>query len=122
MKELIKKIGDLVIDNFFDFGSNEYVLDDNEARMTFLCDYNHHTIYGSVLVRGGKLIYIEVLLEDGGEYENVEKAVNEYVEAKFDANEWYSLCVEDYRDNTMDEWQRNGFRDEADYWHYRLGA
>lgn len=28
----------------------------------------------------------------------------------------------DWADDDMDEWQANGFRDEADYWRYRLGS
>lgn len=125
MKKAIENIGEKFLKEFFDF-TNEYTLEYdeeygcNEAGMDFVSDYNHHTINGSVCVRNGRLIFIEVTLED--EYENIENAVNDYVEAHFDSGEWYSLCVEDYRNNTMDEWQRNGFRDEADFWHYKLSA
>ena len=126
MNKVIENIGEKVLKEFFDFKNNEYTLEYdeeygcNEARMDFVCDYNHHTINGSVCVRNGYLVTICVTLED--EYENLEKSVNEYIEGIFNSREWYALCVEDYRDSTMDEWQRNGFRDEADFWHYKLSA
>lgn len=34
--------------------------------------------------------------------------------------DWDTL-EEEYRDAVMDVWQQHGFRDEADYWHYRMG-
>ena len=76
---------------------------------------------GSVKVVNGRLGYIEVFDYDE-QYPNIEKAVQEYVNANFNADEWYSELI-DYNESLCeDEWQSHGFRDEADYWRYRMGA
>lgn len=33
----------------------------------------------------------------------------------------WEVLKEDYESYPQDEWQAHGFKDEADYWHYRLG-
>lgn len=126
MKELVKKIGDAILDELYDFDNNEYEYDGGcyehdciegpSASMSFCFKFHDH--YVTVSVRSND--YIEILFEDDN-YENLEKAVNEYVEKEFDDNDWLSQVEDDVRDNSLDEWLQHGFRDAADYYHYRYG-
>ena len=127
MKKVIENIGKKVIEQLYDFDKNEYdycggcyepgCVESPSASMSVIFEYGNHSI--TVNVSSGS--YAEVLFEDD-EYENLEKAVNKYVEDHFDDKDWLACVEEDVRDNSMDEWQRNGFANEADYWHYRQSA
>ena len=127
MRQVIENIGKKVIEQLYDFNNNEYEYDGGcyepgcvegpSASMHFAFKYNNHFV--TVSVSSGN--YIEVLFEDD-EYENLENAVNDYVEKEFDDNDWLASVQEDVRDNSLDEWQSHGFRDAADYYHYRYGA
>ena len=33
----------------------------------------------------------------------------------------WDVCEEEYREATMDEWESHGFRDEADFWRWKMG-
>lgn len=133
MKRIIEIIGKKVLDELYKFDNNDYniektdpnfpeVYDTTEASMDFNGDLNKRYFFnGSVKVVNGRLGYIEVFDYDE-QYPNIEKAVQEYVNANFNADEWYSELI-DYNESLCeDEWQSHGFRDEADYWRYRMGA
>lgn len=127
MKQAIENIGKEVIKQLYDFGNNEYnyeegcyepnCIEGTSASMNFCFKFNSH--YVTVSARYN--CYIEVLFEDD-DYENLEKAVNDYVEKEFDYNDWLSCLEDDVRDNSLDEWQAHGFSDASDYYHYRYGA
>ena len=131
MKKVIENIGKKVLDFIYDFENNEYdydggcyepwngISEKESVSMNIHFDYKGHEVTGSVYAGAKK--YVEVLFESEN-YENIEAAVNEYVEKELDLDDWYSCAIDDMRENSMDEYQRNGFANEADYWHYRLGA
>lgn len=133
MKELIKKIGDLVIENFFDFDKNEYeyegecsepwngIYEPASASMSIVVNYNCYDIDCSIKEFSGKRKYVEAVFSDKNR-PNIEMALEKYLKENIAEGEFFTEVEDDYRDRTMDEWQRNGFRNEADYWHYRLGA
>ena len=127
MKKVIEDIGKKVIEQLYDFDNNEYeyyggcnepdCVEGPSASMHFVFKYNEHFVTVSVSYRD----YVEVLFEDD-EYENLEQAVNDYVEKEFDESHWLACVQEDVRDNSLDEWQSHGFRDAADYYHWRYSA
>ena len=133
MKNIIEIIGEKILNELFDFDNNSYnvektdpnhpeVYDTTEVSMSFNGDMNKRYFYdGSVKVVNGKLSYIEVF-DDDKKYPNIENAVQEYINEKFDADEWYTEVLADNSRYCEDEWQSHGFRDEADYLHYRMGA
>ena len=49
--------------------------------------------------------------------ENLEKFLAQELS---DCVDW-DVCEEEYRYATMDEWEEHGFRDEADFWHWKEG-
>lgn len=53
--------------------------------------------------------------DKGVELSNLEKYLEDNIEVDWDAVE------EQWQENDMDEWQEHGFRDEADFWHWKEG-
>ena len=124
MRKTIENIGKKVLDYIYDF-DHEYdyengcsepengVYEAPDASMSIHIDFMGHEITGSVSRK-----YVEVLFESDN-YDNIEEAVNEYVENNLDREDWFVSVKEDIRDKTMDEFQRNGFADEQDYNRWR---
>ena len=46
----------------------------------------------------------------------------EYLNANISMSDLLSNLLEQIRDATDDEWERHGFRDAQDYYHWRYGA
>ena len=73
--------------------------------------------------------YIECFVNGGeGIYKNqfknldcIEKAVQEYVENNLDCECLLDAMEDDLREFYEDEWEQHGFRDAADYYHWRYG-
>lgn len=131
MKKVIENIGKKVLDFIYDFENNEYdyeggcyepwngISEKASVYMNIHFDYKGHEVTGSVYV--GRDRYVEVLFESDN-YENIETAVNEYVKKELNLDDWYSCAMDDMADSSMDEYQRNGFANEADYIRYRYSA
>lgn len=51
---------------------------------------------------------------------NSENLQNFLAEELSDCVDW-DVCEEEYRYATMDEWEEHGFRDEADFWKWKMG-
>ena len=57
----------------------------------------------------------------GKYYDSLEQAVVEYLNANLSMSDLLSSLLEQLRDSTEDEWESHGFRDAADYYHWRYG-
>lgn len=119
--EIVQNIADLAIDSLFGFDDYDIDGDDCSIRTFFDfqscnvdCTYRHY----------GRKHDIEILLNpdnDRHSLELLEDAVNKKVEEKLDCDELLDVILDKARDDSMDEWQSHGFRDEADYYHWRYG-
>lgn len=123
--DTIKKIGDLAIDSLFafddyDIDGDEYGLYDVSVRTSFdldngcnvECDYSYH----------GGSHNVEIRLNPSNDSHylvRLEEAVNEYVGMHLDMDDLKERICDQAKEDCEDEWQRNGFRDAADYYHWR---
>lgn len=128
MKNIIKAIGDKVIEELYNFGGNEYRVEfDDETRKTevymrFNGDYHKQFFFnGSIKVVNGCLDFVEVFDYDDVRT-NIANAVGEYVEKEIEAKDWFAEARRANDEFYMDDYQRNGFAGEADFWQYKLGA
>ncbi len=127
-EQIINAIGEKVIDSLFDVENNDYELtydelDGTEMSVNISFGYKGCTVDCSVLYKGGWTI--ECLLtakNENHKLELLEMAVNGYVENNMDKKELLGNMKDYSEECSMDEFQRNGFSDEADYWRYRMGA
>ena len=68
----------------------------------------------------GGLWDIEVTVEHGDDNNRHETPnLEEFLESRIDID--WDAVKEYWRDNNLDEWQAHGFRDEADFWHWKEG-
>lgn len=135
-KKLIKSIGDAIInefdalDNEFNYEYDEDGLNNASYIVSFgyeygdtVCDIDAGVYWGS-----NREADVEVMLyaNDGKfgkqkKLDRLEEAVQDYVNANLDTDAMLEAMEEQLRDASMDEWERHGFRDAADYYHYRYG-
>ncbi len=89
---------------------------------------NPKSVVADVHFEDGSFIEIELFRNNNTEVyyyhkENEDRQcpnITQYIEDNLYS--WEEL-MDAYDDaETLDEWQANGFRDEADYWQYRLGS
>lgn len=130
MKNVIEKIGDWCIEQIFDFDRNECEYEsgcvepengvyEKPSVSVYAKEYfNGHFVNMSANTSDNS---VEILFEDD-EYENLEKAVNDYVAEKLDFDDLFYCARDDYEEHNMSIFERNGFRNEADYNHYRYSA
>ena len=116
----------------------------NEERWPWMAELNKNTekeffrtmeendypksVVADVHFEDGSFIEIELFRNNNTEVyyyhkENEDRQcpnITQYIEDNLYS--WEEL-MDAYDDaETLDEWQANGFRDEADYWQYRLGS
>lgn len=137
--ELIKAIGDKLIDGIFEIDPDNYEYDPDPEFGGFdasthkcipievgngCCDVDFSVTWP---YRGGSSI--EVIL-NGGEgkkektWKNLDRlndAVESYVQEHLDTDDLLSAIKDDIREANEDEWESHGFRDAADYYHWRYG-
>lgn len=135
-EEIVKEIGDHIIDSlneekdyFIEY--DEGYLDNAHVSISFYYQYGNAgcDVEASVFWSSHSKYTIECLLYGGeGKKEKVykslsciEEAVNTYVSDNLDVDCLLDCIEEDYRDFCSDEWNDHGFRDEADYLHWRYG-
>ena len=126
MKKVIESIGNVLVEKFYDFGNLEYdggcveeynnIYEPETITISFGHSTKNHDIDCSLKMSGGKVEYFEVLVD----CENCEKALEDYVRENISFEDLWREALDDMRENAMDEWQRNGFSDAADYWSYRV--
>ena len=125
VKKEIEAIGKKVIEGFEGF--DEYEADPDECytdySLSHSFNYKGVDVECSIRWRDTSLQYIEILLypAEGHSMERLEQAVNDYVEENLDEQSLVSNIMDKEREDNMDEWQWHGFRDAADYYHYRYG-
>ncbi len=126
VRKMVDAISEKVLSGFYDLENHEYSLDHdcetgvNEASMSFSFPFGRKSVDCNLKLRNGCLLYVDVLFDDSS-HSNIELAVNEHVASSLNPRELYAMMVEDYRDRTMDEYQRNGFRSASDFWHWKEG-
>ena len=136
-KELVKSIGDKLIDKLFEL-EHEYDYEADEhgfewASYSVFINYEYGNsqcdVECIVFWKSRSNATIECLVYGcEGIHENrfknlecIEKAVQEYVENTLDTDDLLDAMEEDLREANMDEWECHGFRDAADYYSWRYG-
>ena len=140
-EELIKELGDLIIDKFetiddYDIEYDEQGFDNASISYQFSFEYGNAScdveVYVSWASRSGG--EIEIVL-DGTEsktknpdgkprfkkLDRINDAVFKYVDEKADLDSLLDGIEEDYQNACSDEWNDHGFASEADYLHWRYG-
>lgn len=97
-----------------DFDHNDTIgatvnTDDGYVDLHYYYDKKAHTWMCEALVEHDK--------DNGMACTNLEQYLSEELE---DCVDW-NVAEEEYRDYAMDEWQAHGFRDAADFWHWKEG-
>ena len=135
---VVKAIGDLVIERLneledeFEYEYDEYGFDSASYSISFCYELGDAYCDGdaSVWWHGNKgNVDIEVNLypcynsKNGMDkkLDRLQDAVTEYVFEKLDTDAMLDAMEDKLRDASMDEWQQHGFRDAADYYHWRYG-
>lgn len=59
--------------------------------------------------------------EDNPKYGIESTNLQKFLETELSNCVDWAACEEDYRYATMDEWEEHGFRDAADFWHWKEG-
>lgn len=128
MKKAIENIGKWAIEQLFDIQNHEYeyegacyepennLYEPAKASVSFYAEYKGHDV--SLYVSYGSDKIVEVFFDEDNR-DNINDALEKYMNDNFDFKEFFSLIQDDVRENSMDEWQSHGFADEADYLRYR---
>ncbi len=136
-EKLIKAIGDELIDKLFKL-ENEYQYEADEygfesasygVQINYEYGNSNCDVECSVTWKSRGSADIECIVYGcEGIHEKrykmldcIEKAVQEYVEDNLDCECLLDAIEDDLREASMDEWELHGFRDAADYYHYRYG-
>ena len=125
--ELVSGIGDRIIDELFGLGDN-YTCRIEDDRLCGNCRTSFEYRFGN----GGCEVECAVwfpaceaelaLYADGDKkLTRIEEAVQEYLDEHLDTKELADTIYDDIIDGYLDEWQLHGFRDAADYYHWRYG-
>lgn len=124
--EIIKEIGDLVINNLEHY--DDYDCDWDEDGLT-RASINTSFVYESCEIEcnvwwdSHGCAETELLIYPEGKkcLELLEKAVQQYVDEHLDADGILDSIEEDIRYSNADEWESHGFRDAQDYYNWRYG-
>lgn len=135
--QVISAIGDKIIEKLYELDDNySYEADEfgSEADCRTGCfqfEYGNGMceVEASVTWPYNKAASLEVLIygTEGHvenafkDLSNIEKAVTEYLDEHLDDSALMDAMLDDLREANEDEWQRNGFRDAADYYSWRYG-
>ena len=126
----VKSIGDLVIDKLFnqdDFEiENDPEFGGTDASIGISFIYKGCNGECQVWYHAHSKTEVECLLYSNNErhensLENLEQAVNDYIGKNLCTYELLDAMRDKARENDLDEWESHGFRDEADYIHWRYG-
>lgn len=135
---LIKTIGDKLIDGLYELDDNyTYEADGEFGGREADCESSAYIEFGNgacdaectVVWPYNKCASIEVILH-GTEgihekryknIDNINDAVQEYIEKNLDVDVLLDAMLDDLRESSMDEYQRNGFASERDYLQWRYG-
>lgn len=124
IKEIFDKLKDaLYKQDEFDFeGDCEF--GGVDASISASIEYKNATIQCIVSHNAHNKDWMEVIIEPDNEKHslaNLEEAVNDYFEKNFDMKALLNEMEDKVIENEEDEWTSHGFRNEADYYHWRYG-
>ena len=125
-KNIIKELGELCLDALYQLEDCDYEFDDGYLE-TASC--GSHLQFGSAEVNvsywygsGKESVEVEIYKDEGSVFlNNLADAVEKYCNENLDAQLIRDYFFEQAEEDNEDEWQRNGFRDAADYYHWRYG-
>lgn len=122
IKEIFDKLEDALYEqDGFDF---EQKFDGVDASISASIDYKKCAIQCIVSHHAHNKNWMEVIIEPDNEKRsltNLEEAVNDYFEKNFDMKALLDEMEDKVIENEEDEWTSHGFRNEADYYHWRYG-
>lgn len=137
MKKVTENIGSMIIEKLFDFDNNDYELvggvcekenginEPDTLSISFSFEYSTCEVGCYVYMAGGTAKVVEATLypqNKNHKLEAIEGGVAKYLEENLDTKELWTEALDHARENSMDEYQRNGFANAADYWRYRFSA
>ena len=122
IKEIFDKLEDALYEqDEFDFEKKFCGVD---ASISASIEYKNTTIQCIVSYNPHNKDWMEVIIEPDNEKHsltNLEEAVNDYFEKNFDMKALLDVMEDKVIENEEDEWTSHGFRNEADYYHWRYG-
>lgn len=122
VKEIFDKVEEALYEqDEFDF---EQKFGGVDASISASIEYKNTTIQCIVSYHAHNKNWMEVIIEPDNEKHslaNLEKAVNDYFEKNFDMKALLNEMEDKVIKNEEDEWTSHGFRNEADYYHWRYG-
>ena len=142
--QVVKAIGNKVIDELYDF--DDYKIEYDEGYLysasisvhfgfEFGNGYCDVDVYASWSSRKSGEVKLELCGTESVSTSNIKDckervykkldrindAVLAYVDENLDMEELLGAIEDKYKDDSADEWESHGFRDAADYYHYRYG-
>lgn len=124
IKEIFDKLEDALYEqDEFDI-EKEVEFGGVEASISASIEYKNCTIECTVSYHAHSKDWLEVIIYPDNEkhsFANLEEAVNDYFEKHFDMEALLDEMEDKVIENEEDEWTSHGFRNEADYYHWRYG-
>ena len=124
----IESIGNEVIDKFYEQDDFDIAMDfeygGTDATIGVHFEFMDCEIDANVWYHANSKTEMEVLLypkKNGHNLSLLEEAVNDYVKKNIFEWELLDSMREKARKASYDEWEEHGFRDAADYYHWRYG-
>lgn len=127
-KKLIEDIANKLVKDFYklddyDIEGDEYGLDSISVTVTFdvgKCQVEGYYWYDRT--RKERMgLEVNLYPENKHELPLVNEALDSKMDELFDLDDYKDAVLEKARDDNEDEWESHGFRDEADYLHWRYG-
>ena len=135
---VVQEIGDVIIDRLnelddnYEYECDEFGFDSASVRIgsiVYLFGNAECEIEASVWWSSKKGASIECLLygakgihDECKKLERIEELVQEYVDENLDTDALLDAISESVENSYYDEWNEHGFRDAADYYHWRYGG
>lgn len=63
----------------------------------------------------------EAIVCHDDDYKRCSPCLEAFLENELEDCVAWNIAEDEYREYDMDEWQRHGFRDEKDFWHWKEG-
>lgn len=127
-ERIIKEIFDKVKEALYEQDDFEIEKDDEfggiDASINVSVNYKSCCVKCDVSYHAHNNNWLEVIIEhnnDKHDLSNLEEAANDYFEKHFDERSLLDAMEEKAIEACEDEWTSHGFRNAADYYHWRYG-
>lgn len=125
-QDIIKELGELCLDAFCQLEDCEYEFEDGvlkTASCHSLLQFGKTEVNVNYCHSSQKdSVEVEIYRDEGSIIlDNLAAAVQIYCNENIDFQRILNLFYEQASEDYEDEWQRNGFRDAADYYRWRYG-